>query len=85
MKTLSDLPKGAIMDHHHYASPMISPTAHHALRTVIAGSVDILFKTEKFNMRRRFIFEDSCSRGRCSVDFTNGDTKYLVKDLYFSI
>ena len=52
MKTLSDLPKGAIMDHHHYASPMISPTAHHALRTVIAGSVDILFKTEKFNMRR---------------------------------
>ena len=29
------------MDHHHYSSPMISPTAHHALRTVISGPVDI--------------------------------------------
>ena len=36
------------MDHHHYESPMISPTAHHALRTVISGSVKIfhLFTTE---------------------------------------
>jgi len=33
--TLADIPKGAIMDHHHYASPMISPTAHHALTTVV--------------------------------------------------
>ena len=40
LKTLSDIPKGAIMDHHHYASPMISPTAHHALRTVISGPVN---------------------------------------------
>ena len=25
------------MDHHHYASPMISPTAHFALNTAVRG------------------------------------------------
>jgi len=35
--TLADIPKGSIMDHHHYASPMISPTAHFALNTAVRG------------------------------------------------
>lgn len=35
--TLADIPKGAIMDHHHYATPHVSPTAHHALTTATRG------------------------------------------------
>ena len=27
---VSDIPKGALLDHYHYQSPMISPTAHNA-------------------------------------------------------
>ena len=39
--TLADIPKGSIMDHHHYASPMISPTAHFALNTAVRGKVTL--------------------------------------------
>jgi len=37
--TLADLPKGSLIDHHHYASPMISPTAHFAHNTAHKGKV----------------------------------------------
>ena len=37
--TLADMPKGSRLDHHHYASPMISPTAHFALTTCMRGKV----------------------------------------------
>ena len=38
--TLADMPKGSRLDHFHYASPMISPTAHFALTTCMRGKVN---------------------------------------------
>ena len=40
--TLADIPKGSLLDHHHYASPMISPTAHFAPNTAVRGPVSVI-------------------------------------------
>ena len=53
--TLADMPKGSRLDHHHYASPMISPTAHFALTTCMRGKVH---RTSRSNFETNILLHE---------------------------